>query len=55
MCQALIKVLNNMWQKGAVMLVEALEQMEYVPREEIKTAQEQFIKTVSELKKRGKI
>jgi len=53
--QALIKVLNNMWQKGAVMLVEALEQMEYVPKEEIKTAQEQFIKTVSELNKRGKI
>jgi len=51
--RAIIKILNNMWQKGAVMLTEALEQMDSVSKEELAKAQDQFIKTLSDLKKRG--
>lgn len=50
--KALIKIFNNMQKKGALALKESLESMETLSRAEVSEAQQIFVNTIAELKKR---
>lgn len=52
---AKLKIFKKMQIKGALLLKETLEQMEPLSKDQITEAQEGLVKTLSELKKKGRI
>jgi flagellar motor switch protein FliG len=53
--KALTKIFTNMQKKGAMALKETLETMESPSKADISEAQQVFVKTITELKKRQKV
>jgi len=53
--EAKLKIFNKMQRKGALLLKETLEQIEPLSNNQITEAQEGLVKTLSELKKKGRI
>jgi hypothetical protein len=53
--KAKIKILNTMQKKGALALIETFETMEPLSKAETSEAQQQFVNTITDLKKREKI
>jgi len=53
--KAQVKIFNNMQKKGALTLKETLDSMESLSKNETSEAQQLFVKTISELKKRERI
>jgi hypothetical protein len=53
--KALTKIFTNMQKKGAMALKETLETMEFPSKADISEAQQVFVKTITELKKRQKV
>ena len=53
--KAKIKILKTMQKKGALALIETFETMEPLSKAETSEAQQQYVNTITELKKREKI
>ena len=53
--KAIIKILKTMQKKGALALIETFESMEPLSKAETSEAQQQFVNTITDLKKRERI